>query len=155
MRFLVLPGSDVEIVVNRAPGTRAGRGCWSPEILSETWIHISDSHSEVFAGNRRAGFLVFRREDDGSLHASLRSMDLRRFVYILLSDTDPEHHYVGLTSDVAERLRSHNTGPSGVTRHHRPWSLLVSLEFADAGAAARFECYLKTGSGRAFAKRHF
>ncbi len=82
-------------------------------------------------------------------------MDSRRFVYILRSDTHPERHYVGLTSHVAERLRWHNTGPSGVTVNHRPWSLVVSLEFADAGAAARFERYLKTGSGRAFSKRHF
>src|SRR6476659_847289 len=36
-------------------------------------------------------------------------------------------------------------------RRHLP----VSLEFADALIAARFERYLKTGSGRAFAKRHF
>lgn len=82
-------------------------------------------------------------------------MGSRRFVYILRSDIHPERHYVGLTSDVAERLHWHNTGPSGVTRDHRPWSLLVSLEFAEAAAAARFERYLKTGSGRAFAKRHF
>jgi predicted GIY-YIG superfamily endonuclease len=82
-------------------------------------------------------------------------MESRRFVYILSSGIYPEHHYTGLTSDVAARVRWHNTGPSGVTRHHRPWSLLVSLEFADAGTAARFERYLKTGSGRAFAKRHF
>jgi predicted GIY-YIG superfamily endonuclease len=82
-------------------------------------------------------------------------MDSHRFVYILRSDTDADRHYTGLTSDVAERLHWHNTGPSGVTRNHRPWSLLVSLEFAHAEAAARFERYLKTGSGRAFAKRHF
>jgi predicted GIY-YIG superfamily endonuclease len=82
-------------------------------------------------------------------------MDSRRFVYILRSDTHPDRHYVGLTSDVARRLHWHNNGPSGVTIHHRPWSLLVSLEFVDAGRASRFERYLKTGSGRAFAKQHF
>jgi len=48
-----------------------------------------------------------------------------------------------------------NSGPSGVTVHHRPWSLVVTLGFADATTAWRFERYLKTGSGRAFAKRHF
>jgi predicted GIY-YIG superfamily endonuclease len=79
----------------------------------------------------------------------------KRFVYALRSDTHPERHYVGLTSDVARRLFWHNTGPSGVTVHHRPWSLVVSIEFADASLAARFERYLKCGSGRAFAKRHF
>jgi predicted GIY-YIG superfamily endonuclease len=82
-------------------------------------------------------------------------MEQRRFVYILRSDTHPDRHYVGLTSEVERRLHWHNTGPSGVTVHHRPWSLVVALEFTDATTAGRFERYLKTGSGRAFAKRHF
>ena len=79
----------------------------------------------------------------------------RRFVYILRSDVDPDRHYVGITSDVEERLHWHNTGPSGVTLHNRPWSLVITLEFADATLAGRFERYLKSGSGRAFANRHF
>lgn len=82
-------------------------------------------------------------------------MSDRRFVYILRSDVDPDRHYTGITSDVQGRLYWHNNGPNGVTVHHRPWSLVVSLAFADARAAGRFERYLKTGSGRAFAKRHF
>ncbi len=82
-------------------------------------------------------------------------MDPKRFVYILRSDSHPDRHYVGLTSDAARRLHWHNSGPSGVTVRHRPWSLVVALEFADAKTAGRFERYLKTGSGRAFAKRHF
>ena len=36
-----------------------------------------------------------------------------------------------------------------------PDVLVVSLEFADATVAGRFERYLKSGSGRAFARRHF
>jgi putative endonuclease len=78
-----------------------------------------------------------------------------RFVYILRSDSDPSRHYVGRTSDVEERLDWHNAGPCGHTRHHRPWSIVVSLAFPNESAAARFEKYLKSGSGRAFAKRHF
>jgi hypothetical protein len=31
----------------------------------------------------------------------------------------------------------------------------ISLEFPDERVAAHFEKYLKSGSGRAFAKRHF
>jgi putative endonuclease len=79
----------------------------------------------------------------------------KRFVYILRSQSDPLRHYVGVTSDVENRLEWHNTGPSGQTVQHRPWSVVVSLEFADEQTAARFERYLKSGSGRAFAKRHF
>ena len=79
----------------------------------------------------------------------------KRFVYVIRSESSPERHYVGLTADAVERLRWHNHGPSGHTVRHRPWSLLVSMEFRDERTAIRFEKYLKSGSGRAFAKRHF
>lgn len=78
-----------------------------------------------------------------------------RFVYILRSDSDSDRHYVGRASDVDERLDWHNAGPCGYTRQRRPWSVVVSLEFPNESQAARFEKYLKSGSGRAFAKRHF
>ena len=76
----------------------------------------------------------------------------RRFVYILRSQTDPAQHYVGIASDVDERLDWHNGGPTGFTLEHRPWSVVVSIEFSTERDAVRFEKYLKTGSGRAFTK---
>jgi predicted GIY-YIG superfamily endonuclease len=79
----------------------------------------------------------------------------KRIVYILRSDCDPGRHYVGITSNLLNRLDWHNHGPSGHTIHHRPWSLVVSMEFPTELEAVRFEKYLKSGSGRAFAKRHF
>ena len=79
----------------------------------------------------------------------------RRFVYILRSESEPMHHYVGVASDVDERLAWPNGGPSGHTLNHRPWRVVVSMEFPDEHGAVRFEKYLKSGSGRAFAKRHF
>jgi len=79
----------------------------------------------------------------------------KRIVYILRSESDPARHYVGLTDNVDARLEWHNRGPSGHTFHHRPWMLVVSMEFRTEAAARRFEKYLKSGSGRAFAKRHF
>jgi putative endonuclease len=78
-----------------------------------------------------------------------------RFVYVLRSDVEPERHYVGTASDVDQRLEWHNHGPCGWSVDHRPWSVVVSLEFPTEAEAVRFERYLKSGSGRAFAKRHF
>jgi predicted GIY-YIG superfamily endonuclease len=78
-----------------------------------------------------------------------------RFVYILRSENDPSRHYVGRTSDVENRVEWHNTGPTGHTVQHRPWAVIVVVEFRDESVAARFEKYLKSGSGWAFAKRHF
>ena len=67
---------------------------------------------------------------------------------------DSHRHYVGVTADVDERLAWHNNGPSGVTVHHRPWRVIVAIEFLEERTALRFERYLKSGSGRAFARRH-
>jgi predicted GIY-YIG superfamily endonuclease len=79
----------------------------------------------------------------------------KRIVYIIRSDVDPSRHYVGITNDLRSRLEWHNHGPCGHTMSHRPWSVVVSLEFPTEKEAVRFEKYLKSGSGRAFATRHF
>jgi len=78
----------------------------------------------------------------------------KRFVYVLRSGSDPTRHYVGVTTSVANRLEWHNFGPSGHTLEGRPWHVVMSIEFPDEQRAIRFERYLKSGSGRAFAKRH-
>jgi len=78
-----------------------------------------------------------------------------RVVYVLRSERDPRRHYVGLTTDVRSRLATHNAGGSAYTAKYRPWRLAVSIEFEAPTQAADFERYLKSGSGRAFAKRHF
>ena len=77
------------------------------------------------------------------------------FVYVLESIVTPDRHYTGLSSAPIERLEWHNALRSAHTSKHAPWRLLVSIEFADTNTAVRFEKYLKSGSGRAFAKRHF
>ena len=79
----------------------------------------------------------------------------KRIVYLLRSENNPERHYVGLTSDLQQRLAWHNAGESVHTASERPWIVIVSLEFRTEAAARAFERYLKSGSGRAFAKRHF
>jgi predicted GIY-YIG superfamily endonuclease len=53
------------------------------------------------------------------------------------------------------RLRAHNEGLSLQTSRHRPWRMLVVIEFDEEEPAMKFERYLKTGSGREFARRHF
>jgi putative endonuclease len=77
------------------------------------------------------------------------------FVYVLESEVITGRHYTGLSSDPVARLDWHNVGLASHTRKFRPWKLLVSIEFTDTNSATRFERYLKTGSGRAFARRHF
>ncbi len=77
------------------------------------------------------------------------------YVYILDSLSTSDRHYVGMTTDPARRLDEHNSGKSIHTNKFKPWKLTVSVGFAEKNKAVAFEQYLKTGSGRAFAKRHF
>ncbi len=79
----------------------------------------------------------------------------KRFVYILKSTVTPHEYYVGVTSDPKARLAQHNDGSSPHTARHRPWKTLVVIEFDEEQPALEFERYLKTGSGREFARRHF
>jgi putative endonuclease len=77
------------------------------------------------------------------------------FVYVLKSADPKPHFYVGSTSDVYARLADHNAGRCPHTARHRPWQLHVTIALPDEQRAVAFERYLKSGSGRAFAKRHF
>jgi predicted GIY-YIG superfamily endonuclease len=82
-----------------------------------------------------------------------------QYVYSLQSTSSPNRHYVGCTNDVPDRLRRHNSGFSeSQSRHssiHGPWKLIIQIGFEDEKKAFAFERYLKSGSGRAFAKKHF
>ena len=78
----------------------------------------------------------------------------KRFVYILKNADVPPRYYTGLTSDIVLRLKAHNEGRNRHTAKCRPWSVDVTIEFADERRAAAFEQYLKSGSGVVFAQRH-
>lgn len=79
----------------------------------------------------------------------------QRFVYIINSETDPSRYYTGRTSNMTSRLAGHNCGHCRHTANARPWKAVVVIEFADERLAIAFERYLKSGSGCAFAIRHF
>ena len=90
-----------------------------------------------------------------SLLTARRMPATRRFVYILQSESHPTRFYTGLTSNVRERLAAHNRGESSHTAKYLPWKALVVIAFSSERRAAAFEQYLKSGSGTAFAVRHF
>lgn len=77
------------------------------------------------------------------------------YVYILKSIKYPEHYYTGLTSDLNQRLNEHNRGICDFSNKSRPWEIDTAIAFKSRDKAAAFEKYLKSHSGRAFAKKHF
>jgi len=79
----------------------------------------------------------------------------KTIVYVLRSAQSSTRRYTGLTSDLGRRLQWHNAGQNVDTARDRPWTVFASFHFNEERNARRFEKYLKSGSGRAFAKRHF
>jgi putative endonuclease len=75
-----------------------------------------------------------------------------KYVYILQSEID-DHFYVGVTSDLRARIAKHNAGDVSHTSKYKPWTLKTYLGFSDEAQANAFEKYLKSASGRAFAKK--
>ena len=73
----------------------------------------------------------------------------------LLSLSQPEQRYIGHTADLRERLKKHNKGDVPHTAKFRPWKVETYMAFESEEKSIAFEHYLKSGSGHAFAKRHF
>jgi len=76
-----------------------------------------------------------------------------KYVYVLRSLSDVNRHYVGVTGDLRARLAKHNAGEVSHTSKYRPWAIKTYVAFADEAQAFAFEKYLKSPSGRAFAKK--
>ena len=77
------------------------------------------------------------------------------YTYILRSLSKPEQRYIGSTSDLRSRLAKHNKGDVPHTAKFRPWKVEAYFAFETQEKASAFEQYLKSGSGHAFANRHF
>jgi putative endonuclease len=76
-----------------------------------------------------------------------------RYVYLLQSESAPDQRYVGITSDLTQRLAEHNSRKSPHTSKYVPWKLVTYIAFSVEQKAETFERYLKSGSGHAFAKK--
>lgn len=75
-----------------------------------------------------------------------------KYVYILQSLSDTKHFYTDITRNLKERLSMHNSGAVPHTAKCRPWRIKTYVAFTDEVRASAFEKYLKSGSGRAFAR---
>jgi putative endonuclease len=76
-------------------------------------------------------------------------------VYVLESERRPGFRYKGVTRDLPARVARHNDGEVPSTAPYRPWRLTLFIAFDQDSRAFDFERYLKSGSGHAFAKKHF
>lgn len=76
------------------------------------------------------------------------------YVYILNSLLVQDRMYVGYTQNLENRLKEHNAGECAHSSKYKPWAVMTYIAFDTKEKAIAFEKYLKSGSGRSFAKRH-
>jgi len=76
------------------------------------------------------------------------------YVYTLESLSHPDQIYTGQTQNLKPRLDTHNSGQVPHTSKFTPWQIRSATAFKSRQRAVAFERYLKSGSGRAFFKRH-
>lgn len=77
------------------------------------------------------------------------------YAYIIESIPFPNQHYIGHTEDLRKRIATHNAKGCTHTAKFAPWKIKIYIAFEALEQAQHFEQYLKSGSGHAFAKRHF
>ena len=74
------------------------------------------------------------------------------YVYVLLCSD--QKTYLGSTNDLKDRIDRHNKGYIAATKKRLPVKLKAYFALENEHTAFNFEQYLKSGSGRAFLKRH-
>jgi len=76
------------------------------------------------------------------------------FWYVYILKCKNNRTYVGCARDLKARIKRHESGYIPATKDLRPIKLVAYFAFKDKYKAFDFERYLKTGSGRAFLKKH-
>ena len=74
------------------------------------------------------------------------------YVYLLICNDGKS--YAGCTSDLKDRIKRHKSGNIPATKERLPLRLVGYIAFESKYKAFDFEKYLKSGSGRAFLKKH-
>ncbi|MCC7182355.1 MAG: GIY-YIG nuclease family protein [Rhodocyclaceae bacterium] len=72
--------------------------------------------------------------------------------YLLTSCSQSGRRYTGLTRNLVARLEAHNAGSVPSTAAARPWRIETAIAFRARNKATAVERYLKSHSGRAFAR---
>lgn len=73
------------------------------------------------------------------------------YVYVLKSQKDG-HLYYGMTKDLTNRLKQHNSGLVKSTKSRRPFVLVYSEKAPSISEARKKEKYFKSGFGRKYLK---
>ena len=63
-------------------------------------------------------------------------------------------YYIGCTDNLKDRVNRHKLGYIPATKKRLPVKIISYFAFSNERTTRKFEKYLKSGSGRAFLKKH-
>jgi putative endonuclease len=127
----------------------------STPLASSLRSQRSKSEGCYAGAKRRRAVLNFLSALQKTTAWKARKMQRSFYVYVLVSENNETIHYTGITQDFQARLIKHNQGLCTPTTKHRPWRIQTAIACDSEAKARAFEKYLKTGSGREFARRYF
>ena len=70
------------------------------------------------------------------------------FIVYVIRSLQNQQLYVGYTTDLKQRLETHNKGSVTSTKSKRPWKLIFAEAYISQGDALRREKYFKTTQGK-------
>jgi len=76
-------------------------------------------------------------------------------MYYVYSLQCRDGYYIGCANDIEARIEKHQKGYVPATKKRLPIKLEFYIALPDKYKAFELEKYLKSGSGRAFLKKHF
>ena len=105
------------------------------------------------APQAKAGYHSPHKNFEATARLAMKFKQNFYYVYILESKKFPRHFYSGFTKHLENRLKAHNNGNCPHTAKFKPWQIKTAVAFTKREKALEFEQYLKSPSGRAFAKK--
>ena len=76
-------------------------------------------------------------------------------MYYVYSLKCKDGYYIGCANDLIDRIKRHQKGQISATVNRLPVKIDFYFAINNKYTAFKFEKYLKSGSGRAFIKKHF
>jgi len=73
-------------------------------------------------------------------------------VYVLRS-INQQKIYVGMATNIFDRLKEHNRGKSKYTKAFMPWEIIYSELIGNSELARKREKYLKSAAGKNFLRK--
>jgi predicted GIY-YIG superfamily endonuclease len=151
--FQLRPGKP-GFVLNNALASQATKSCHDPPTGQKPDLSRRSPQGEAGRPGKPTPLVHFPTQSRPRHHERWHPMHTFHYVYVLVSESNSARHYTGITKNLDKRLLSHNTGKVAHSSRFRPWRIETAIAFRSREKARIFEVFLKSHSGRVFARKH-